>query len=157
MDDDRIEELPESTCLQLLGSGNVGRVAINADPSPVVLPVNYLHRDEAILFTTVSGTKWDAAREGVPASFEADGVDQEHRSGWSVLVRGHLAALEGDTEAASEAVDQLEPLPGGRRAHVVRLSIDEVTGRRVPPDAAWTRAHRSHHTWTGQDGSDLMG
>lgn len=157
MDDDRIEELPESTCLQLLGSGNVGRVAINGDPSPVVLPVNYLHRDEAIVFTTVSGTKWDAARQGVPASFEADGVDQEHRSGWSVLVRGHLAALEGDTEAASEAVDQLEPLPGGRRAHVVRLSIDEITGRRVPPDAAWTRAHRSHHTWTGQDGSDLMG
>lgn len=157
MDDDRIEELPESTCLQLLGSGNVGRVAINGDPSPVVLPVNYLHRDEAIVFTTVSGTKWDAARQGVPASFEADGVDQEHRSGWSVLVRGHLSALEGDTAAASEAVEQLEPLPGGRRAHVVRLSIDEITGRRVPPDAAWTRAHRSHHTWTGQDGSDLLG
>lgn len=155
--DDRLEELPESTCLQLLGSGHVGRVAVNGEPSPVVLPVNYLLRDEAVVFTTAGGTKWDAAREGAPASFEVDGVDQEHRSGWSVLVRGHLASLDGDAEIAAEVAEALEPLPGGPRAHVVRLSIDEITGRRVPPDAAWTRAHRSHHTWTGQDGTDLMG
>ncbi len=155
--DDRIEELPASICLQLLGSGNVGRVAVNGDPSPVVLPVNYVLRDEEIVFTTAGGTKWYAAREHAPASFEVDGVDQEHRSGWSVLVRGHLTALDSGDEAAAELVEAPEPLPGGTRPHVVRLSIDEVTGRRVPPDAAWTKAHRNHHTWTGQDGTDLLG
>ena len=155
--DDRIEELPASTCLQLLGSGHVGRVAVNGDPSPVVLPVNYVYREEGIVFTTAAGTKWDAAREGAPASFQVDAVNEEHRSGWSVLVRGHLTALGGDDETVAELVNALEPLPGGRRAHLVRLSIDEITGRQIPPDATWTKAHRKHHTWTGQDGSDLLG
>lgn len=155
--DDRIEDLPASTCLQLVGSGTVGRVAINGDPSPVVLPVNYLHRDDAIVFTTVAGTKWDAAQQGTPASFEVDGMDEEHRSGWSVLIRGELSAMGADDDTTDELVDALAPLPGGARPHLVRLSIDEVSGRRIPPDAAWTRAHRRHHTWTGQDGTDLLG
>lgn len=155
--DDRIEDLPRSTCLQLVGSGTVGRVAVNSDPSPVVLPVNYVLRDDAVVFTTDAGTKWDAATGGVPASFEVDGVDQEHRSGWSVLIHGTLSALDASGDTVEEIHDRLDPLPGGPRPHLVRLSIDEVTGRRIPPDAAWTRAHRSHHTWTGQDGSDLMG
>lgn len=155
--DDRIEELPRSTCMQLVGSGTVGRVAVNDDPSPVVLPVNYLLGDDGVVFTTVAGTKWDAATSGAPASFEVDGIDQEHRSGWSVLIRGTLSALAADDQVADEIRDQLAPLPGGARPHLVQLSIDEVTGRRIPPDAAWTTAHRSHHTWTGQDGTDLLG
>lgn len=156
---DRVEELPESSCLQLLASGSVGRIAINAAPSPLVVPVNYAARDRTIVFTTVSGSKWDAAQAGDPASFEVDGVDTEHRSGWSVLVRGKLEAVEHEDAADELAalLEEVEPLPGGERPHVVRVVIDEVTGRRIPTDAAWTRAHREHHTWTGRDGSDLLG
>lgn len=155
--DDRVEELPESTCLQLLRSGRVGRVAVNGDPSPVILPVNYVVRDDAVVFVTTAGTKWDAAKEGAAASFEVDGVDEEHRSGWSVLVRGELEAVAAEDEVTDDVLESLEPLAGGIRGHVVRCSIDEVTGRRIPPDAGWTRAHRDHHTWTGRDGSDLLG
>ena len=155
--DDRVEELPESTSLQLLRSGSVGRVAVNGDPSPVVLPVNYVERDRTIVFVTTAGTKWDAAQEGAAASFEVDGVSEEHRSGWSVLVRGVLEAVVDAEQVPDDLLETLDPLAGGERDHVVRLSIDEITGRRIPPDAAWTRAHRDHHTWTGRDGSDLLG
>jgi nitroimidazol reductase NimA-like FMN-containing flavoprotein (pyridoxamine 5'-phosphate oxidase superfamily) len=153
--DDRVKDLPESTCLQLLRSGHIGRVAVNGDPSPTVLPVNYVVHEDDVVFVTAAGTKWDAARAGAPASFEVDGVSEEHRSGWSVLVRGRLEAVAGEGQV-DEVVERLTPLAGGVRDHVVRLSIDEVTGRQIPPDAAWTRAHRSHHTWTGRDGSDLL-
>lgn len=154
--DDRVEDLPESTCRQLLRAGRVGRIAVNADPSPVVLPVNYVERDGAVVFVTAAGTKWEAARAGANASFEVDGVSEERRSGWSVLVRGVLEAVEGD-DVTEQVLDALDPLAGGDRDNVVRLSIDEITGRRIAPDAAWTRAHREHHTWTGRDASDLMG
>lgn len=153
---DRVEDLPESSCLQLLRSGHVGRVAINGEPSPTVLPVNYVEHDGAVVFVTAAGSKWDAAQSGTPASFEVDGISDEHRSGWSVLVRGRLEAV-GSEDHLNGVVERLAPLAGGGRDHVVRLSVDEVTGRRIPPDAAWTKAHRDHHTWTGRDGSDLLG
>lgn len=154
---DRIVELDRSTCEQLLGSGSVGRVAINGDPSPVVLPVNYAVRDGAVVFRTVEGTKWEAARAEQPASFEVDGIDREHRSGWSILARGRLEALGGDDPVAADVLDELDPLAGGDRPHLVRLTVEELTGRRIPPDAAWTRAHRDHNTWYDRDGSDLLG
>lgn len=157
--DDRVEELPESTCLQLLASVAVGRIAINAEPSPLVVPVNYAARDRTVVFTTVEGTKWEAAQAGDAASFEVDGTDTEHRSGWSVLLRGHLEAVEDveEDDQVAALLESVDPLPGGERPHVVRLTAEQVSGRRIPPDAAWTRANREHHTWTGRDGSDLLG
>jgi len=161
---DRLQDLPESTCLQLLGGSGVGRIAINGDPSPLVVPVNYAARGMTIVFTTAGGAKWEAARAGQPASFEVDGVDPTHRSGWSVLLRGRLEAVDGDQDVsdqddseASRLARSIDPLPGGERPHVVRLHIDDISGRRIPPDAAWTTAHREHNTWTGRDGSDLLG
>lgn len=156
---DRVEELPESTCLQLLGSSGVGRIAINADPSPLVVPVNYAAQGMTVVFATAEGSKWDAAQAGEAASFEVDGVDREHRSGWSVLLRGRLEAVDGDDEddGVAELVASVEPTPGAGRRHTVRLHVEQVSGRRIPADAAWTTAHREHHTWTGRDGSDLLG
>lgn len=154
---DRVEDLPESTCRQLLGSSGVGRIAINGDPSPLVVPVNYAAQDMTIVFTTAEGSKWEAARAGQPASFEVDGVDPKHRSGWSVLLRGRLEAIDEDDSEVAQLADSIDLLAGGDRPHVVRLHVDEVSGRRIPPDAAWTTAHREHNTWTGRDGSDLLG
>jgi hypothetical protein len=153
---DRVEELAESTCLQLLAAGGVGRVAVNGDPAPLVVPVDYVAVDRTILFRTVDGTKWEAARAGDAAAFEVDGIDPLRRSGWSVLLHGRLEAVDDD-EAVAELLGDLDPLPGGDRPHVVRMVADGVSGRRIPADAAWTRAHREHHTWTGQDASDLLG
>lgn len=109
-----------------------------------------------MVFVTSAGARWDAAQEGAAASFEVDGVSRERRSGWSVLARGVPEAVTDD-EIADDDLDALDPLAGGDRDHVVRLSIDDITRRRIPPDAAWARAHREHHTWTGRDASDPAG
>lgn len=156
---DAVEELPESTCLQLLASGGVGRIAINADPSPLVVPVNYAARERTVVFTTVEGSKWQAAQAGDAASFEVDGVDPDRRSGWSVLVRGRLEVVDehDEDDEIAALLQEVDTLPRGERPHVVRLTAEHVSGRRIPQDSAWAKAHRRQNTWTGQDGTDLLG
>lgn len=149
----RLTHLDTESCRQLLAAHSTGRVAINADPSPDVLPVTYAVSDGAVLFRTAEGVKHIAAERGAAATFEVDGVDEERRSGWSVVVRGHLETVEpvpGEPERGPD------PLPGGDRPHLVRLVIAEIEGRRFPPDSRWVEAVAGRG-WSGPDASDLMG
>lgn len=155
--EDRSTVLDPLTCRQLLATVRVGRVALPDDPSPTVLPVDFVLDGDRVVFRTVEGAKLDAAQARGPASFQTDGVDPTHNAGWSVLVRGHLEELEDISPATQAALDALHPLVGGDRPHVVALTIDEATGRRITQDPDWVRAHRETNTWTDRDGSDLLG
>lgn len=155
--DDRSTELDEVTCRQLLGTVRVGRVALPDDPSPTVLPVDYVVHGDHVLFRTLEGTKLAAARDRGAASFQTDGFDPTHDTGWSVLVRGHLDEPGELTTEEAQAAARLHPLVGGDRHHVVRLSIESLTGRRVLQDPDWVRAHLDTNTWTDRDASDLLG
>ena len=106
-------------------------------------------QDDAIWFHTGTGTKQNAASRGLPASFQVDGADPDRHSGWSVLVRGRLSLRD-----RYEPLDLPEPLPGGERSYVVALSIDTITGRRIPPKTGWVLPTR---VWKDRDASDLMG
>ncbi len=154
---DRSSVLDEVTARQLLGTVRVGRIAFADEPSPTVLPVDFVVHDDEVLFRTVEGAKLEAAQAHGPASFQADGIDPTFDTGWSVLVRGHLAEVTDPSADRQEAIDRLHPLVGGARPHVVALSIESMTGRRVMQDPAWVRAHRETNTWTDRDGSDLLG
>ena len=154
---DRTTVLDDTTSRQLLGTVRVGRVALPDSPSPTVLPVDFVVHDDSIVFRTVEGAKLEAARAHGPASFQADGIDPTFDTGWSVLVRGHLAEVVDPTPSERAAIDRLHPLVGGQRPHVVRLVIESMTGRRVLQDPAWVRAHRTTNTWVDRDASDLLG
>ena len=155
--DDRSTVLDAVTSRQLLGTVRVGRVALPDDPSPTVLPVDFVVHGDQVLFRTVEGAKVEAAHAGGPASFQADGVDAEADTGWSVLVRGHLDELTSPSEQQQAAIERLHPMVGGERPHVVALSIESLSGRRVLQDQAWVRAHRATNTWTDRDATDLLG
>lgn len=155
--DDRNTVLDEVTSRQLLGTVRVGRVALPDDPSPTVLPVDFVVHGDHVLFRTVEGAKLDVAHAHGPASFQADGVDPTFDTGWSVLVRGHLVELDSPSDDEQAAIDRLHPLVGGDRAHVVALTIESLSGRRVLQDPDWVRAHRGTNTWTDRDASDLLG
>lgn len=147
----RLKHLDEASCRQLLASHATGRVAVNAEPSPDVLPVTYAVRDGDIVFRTAEGVKWIAAEHGAAATFEVDGVDADRRSAWSVMVRGRLQAVD-----EAELDDLPEPLAGGERPHLVRLTVHEISGRRISPEQGWARA-MTGRSWSGSDASDLMG
>lgn len=92
-----------------------------------------------------------AAQRGAHATFEVDGMDSDRRSAWGVIVRGRL----GEASEADYA-DLPEPLAGGERPYLIRLSVHEISGRRIPPEDGWARA-MTGRLWSGSDASDLMG
>ena len=125
----RVEELAEEECWELLGTKRVGRVAHNDPEGPVVVPVNYVFHDGFVLFRISPYSRLaDRLRDGA-ASFQVDHVDEEARTGWSVLVRGHAARAKGWElpEAGSRPTPWAE---GGRNLHV-RLSPHHVSGVRL--------------------------
>lgn len=131
MPKDRWQELAPDECRSLLGHRHLGRLAFIERELPVILPVNYVLDDGAVVFRTDAGSKLDAAVQGTPVAFEVDGVNEIDRTGWSVLARGH-AELVSDPET----LDRLRRLPlvpwaPGAKPNYVRVAADEVTGRRI--------------------------
>lgn len=132
-DDGTIEVLDRDTCLTLLDTVVIGRVAFAGDDGRVVVvPVNFIVDDGAIVLRTALGGKLSAVREGRLLSFEADDVEPGLRTGWSVLVTGTAEVV---TDAAT--IGHLErlplaPWPSTATPYLVRLHADEVTGRRLP-------------------------
>ncbi len=125
----RVEELGEAECLELLGSRRVGRVAYNDPDGPVVVPVNYVLHEGMVLFRIPPYSRLaDRLRDGA-ASFQVDHIDDETRTGWSVLVRGHASHV--DRWELPAAGDRPTPWAEGGRNFHVRLSPHNVSGRRL--------------------------
>lgn len=162
MEDDReLTELDERTCRRLLERHHFGRVAVNDDDGPVVLPVNYTVQQGSVVFRTGTGTKLDAAVSGDAACFEIDDVDEERRLGWSVVVRGRLEEITDSDERVRIEEEMIEPFAPGRRDHLIRVLARSVTGRRIPipssiPEEWFERADLGN-IWYGRDASDLLG
>ena len=128
-----LEVLDRDACLTRLARGGVGRIAFVDDDSTVaILPVNFaLHGDELLISTGQGSAIHRMAESGSAAAFEIDETDPNYHGGRSVLVRGVLqvVAREGDPGGVGRP-----PAWGNRGADIlVGLSVDQVTGRRIPP------------------------
>ena len=128
----RLEDLTRAECLQLLGYGSfVGRVGFTHDSRPMILPVNYLLDGDAIVFRTAGDTVLNALA-GQDVAFEVDDNRPLGHSGWSVVVQGPIQSISDMQE-----IDGLErgPLRSWARRdadHWLRISIDTISGRRLP-------------------------
>lgn len=130
---ERLEVLDRATCLELLAHHRfLGRLAIVIDGRPIILPVNYLFEDESIVFSTASGTKLHAVVGGADVAFEVDDSVPLHHSGWSVLVQGHAEVITDPGEVARLRSGPLRPWAKGAQGHWVRISVNEISGRRIP-------------------------
>ncbi len=99
---------------------------------PAIFPVNYTIFGDAIVFRTVPGTKLRAALDHTVVAFEVDEIDEATQSGWSVLVVGVAAELTGDQREQALALP-LEPWAPGEREHVIGITQDVISGRRLLP------------------------
>jgi nitroimidazol reductase NimA-like FMN-containing flavoprotein (pyridoxamine 5'-phosphate oxidase superfamily) len=130
-----LEVLERSECMELLASAALGRLAVSSGALPVILPVNFLLDRNRILIRTSPGSKLDAALDNAVVAFEVDEFDTFTHSGWSVSVTGIAREV---TEAAD--LDRIATLPlahwSRADGHVVALSTEVVTGRRIRPDHA---------------------
>ena len=131
MPDERWHELTDDECRSLLGRGHLGRVALMEGGRPLILPVNYVLEDAAVVFRTDSGSKLDTAARGLPVAFEVDGVDPPSRTGWSVVIRGRAEHVTDPTQLDRLRRLPLVPWAPGAKPHYVRIRLEDMTGRRI--------------------------
>jgi len=128
VDRNGLEVLDRAECLRLLRTATLGRIGITTGALPTILPINFRVDGDRILFRTGVGTKLDAATRGAVVAFEADDIDPMYHSGWSVVVTGVARQVEGPDDGAVYATPRWAP---GQDGHLVEVSIEEISGRRL--------------------------
>lgn len=124
-----LREFTEAECWRHLSEHETGRIGFVDGDGPVILPLNYLARDDRIWWRTASYDQLAIHLPGQRAAFQIDHVDERDHSGWSVLVRGraehvldHQQSPWGDSPGAA-------PWPSGTRTMGFCLAVSEITGR----------------------------
>ncbi|MGO9505717.1 MAG: pyridoxamine 5'-phosphate oxidase family protein [Streptosporangiaceae bacterium] len=131
-----LETLPLDTCLRLLGSVPLGRVGFWADGEVVVLPVNHAMDGQDVIFRTAPGSKLAAAEDQDQVTFEADGYDEQTRSGWSVLATGRAMPVYEDADIQRFGQLGLHTWPDAvGHPYWIRVRPISITGRRTPGNA----------------------
>lgn len=136
MDDQRergqgpqLERFDDRECRRRLADGGVGRLAMRGTGAPELRPVNFVLRGDEIVIRTGEGMILEAARRGDAASFEIDGIDPLEHTGWSVVVVGKLAERPTDDDHLRLP---LRPWASGRKDRFVGLSLERLSGLRIP-------------------------
>jgi nitroimidazol reductase NimA-like FMN-containing flavoprotein (pyridoxamine 5'-phosphate oxidase superfamily) len=118
-------ELATDACWKLLEGAALGRVALVRAGLPTIVPVNICAAHGAVWVRTGPGALLDAALASEVLSVEADEIDRQWHTGWSVLVTGRA-------EVAADRADL--PVSAWARAdanHLVKIEAELVTGRRI--------------------------
>ena len=123
-----------STSVERLEGGGFGEPVGTGQPPGGVAEVLELDRTECyemLRFRTGDGSIRGAVDADGLIGLEADRLDDALGEGWSVLATGHGALVE-DAEVLQQ-IDALEiqSWAGEHRPRVVRLHLDEITGRRI--------------------------
>lgn len=126
-----IEVLDEAQCFELLGQTEFGRLAVDLAGQPDIFPVNFIVSGGNLLFRTDAGTKLAGAALSHHVAFEADSVDAEAGTAWSVVIKGIAHLLERDEEIAEAQALPLKPWMPHLEPDFVRIVPNTVTGRRL--------------------------
>jgi nitroimidazol reductase NimA-like FMN-containing flavoprotein (pyridoxamine 5'-phosphate oxidase superfamily) len=126
----RFQELGRQQCYQLLATQEVARVARQAADALQILPVTYALFEGAIYFRTSPHSIVSELARPTEVALEVDELDEERRTGWSVVVHGRSASV-APLENLSQRweLDSLMPWPAGLRTLVVRVVPFDISGR----------------------------
>ncbi len=115
----------------LLGSVTYGRVFFTLGALPAVRPVNHLVDGDRIIIRTRLTSAISAAvpGEGIVVAYEADSLDPQTRTGWSVVVTGRACTLK-DSDDVLRYEQLLHPWVNHADT-VVAIEPAMVTGLRV--------------------------
>lgn len=127
---DGLELLDEQECRSLLSQRRIGRVGVCVGAMPAIFPVSYVIVDDDIVFLSAPGTKVRAAVEHAVVAFEVDDADDDHETGWSVLVVGRAEEVHDEAFGARAEAAGLHPWLPGRHC-LIRVSTDVVSGCRI--------------------------
>jgi uncharacterized protein len=143
-----IRDLSRAECEAILARNHVGRIAYAGEGRVDIEPLNYAYADGWIYCRTSRGVKVAIIEHHRWVAFEVDEVDGLFD--WrSVVVRGAVYFLNSDAPPVDQhsfvhGIELLRDLVPGAgterdpvpfRLLVMRIHLDEVTGRAATPDA----------------------
>jgi uncharacterized protein len=129
-DDRQFTALSEQECRERLRQNNVGRLAWQAADGPQILPVTYVWHDGTVIFRTSPYGLLSELIRPTDVVLEIDDLDQDRRSGWSVVVHGQAEAVAEPAEVSSLwGVENLVPWAPGVRNLFIRVVPRRVAGR----------------------------
>jgi hypothetical protein len=122
--------LSERRCRELLQSSDLGRVAWQTAEGPQILPVTYVCHGDSLVFRTSPYGPLSELIQPTDVALEVDELDQQRRSGWSVVVQGRAAAVAEPAELVHLwAVAGLVPWAPGVRNVFIQVTPRRISGR----------------------------
>ncbi|ASR02575.1 pyridoxamine 5'-phosphate oxidase family protein [Gordonia rubripertincta] len=123
-----VQVLGPQEAWELLGSAELGRIALSVNGSPDIFPVNYHAADGKITLRTGEGTKLSELVVNNRVAFETDA--HTDTGGWSVVAKGTARVLTSfkDIEAADKL--PLRPWIATVKYNYVEIAVEEITARR---------------------------
>jgi nitroimidazol reductase NimA-like FMN-containing flavoprotein (pyridoxamine 5'-phosphate oxidase superfamily) len=137
-----VRELAPDEIEAFLRGQRIARLGCHAGGETYVVPVIYAYADGAVVTVTQEGRKVAMLRENPRVCVEIDEYDVDCRGSWrSVIAYGSAEELAGEEIEAALAVlrerfaraarREAEPRPLGAGVVVLRIRLDEVSGRAV--------------------------
>ena len=135
-------ELSRAEIDDFLRGQRIARLGCHARGETYVVPLIYAYSDGALVAVTTEGRKTSMLRENPRICVEVDEYDTDGKGSWrSVIAYGTCDELSGDAiesaltllrERFSRAAGRVsEPRPLGPDVVVLRVTLDEISGRAV--------------------------
>ena len=124
-------ELSEAECPELLAQHTAGRVGFMAPDGPQILPVTYQYRNGDVIFRTSPAGALSGLVRRTSVAFEIDDIDEQNRSGWSVLVLGFAEAMAHNYLLTSAWETGPVPWADGVRNLFIEIKPRKISGRSV--------------------------
>jgi nitroimidazol reductase NimA-like FMN-containing flavoprotein (pyridoxamine 5'-phosphate oxidase superfamily) len=133
MSNKRVDILTTAECRKLLGRHHFGRLGFmdSVGVLPSIIPVNYALDEDKVVIRTDAGSKLSAALRGAPVAFEVDSVDEIHKVGWSVVVRGRAEEVTDEDKLAELRQTPLLAWHPRPQPRYVRINPSKISGRRI--------------------------
>jgi uncharacterized protein len=135
-------ELSQTEIEDFLRGQRIARLGCHADGETYVVPLIYAYEDGAVFAVTTEGRKTAMLRENPRVCVEFDEYDTDGKGSWrSVIAHGTSEELTGEqiepalalmrARFARAAAHPAKPRPLGSNVVVLRISFEQVSGRRV--------------------------
>ena len=125
-----LEVLPAAECWRLLALSPIARIAVIGEDGPEIYPMNIAVDGESVVFRTDPGSKLANLSHDPRVAVEADGIDLDRRTGWSVVLIGRARELGGaDLHEAHRL--PLVTWAVGDKARWFRVEPVRLTGRAI--------------------------
>ena len=135
-------ELSRAEIEEFLRGQRIARLGCHAGDETYIVPLIYAYEDGVVVAVTTEGRKTAMLRENPRVCVEVDSYDVDGRGSWrSVIAYGTYEELAGDAiepalsllrerfaRAAGRAAEPREP---GENVVVLRITLDEISGRSV--------------------------